>query len=179
MSSSRGVDENSVDPTRHLEIHHWRVENEDVTSEFFFVHRLLVMKDLDVRTSFFFLRQTAFSILVCMIPSISIVSPNKDAFSFSTLIDACGHEWQMALRTLGVQMPNLVSFCRWKQMGTSQGNKWKGLAVKNENFPVAPNFSWTDVSPLKKKCQDSQDGDGTWYFRIAIQLYTFLGGKTY
>ena len=62
MSSSRGVDENSVDPTRHLEIHHWRVENEDVTSEFFFVHRLLVMKnDLDVRTSF------------CLFPSTNCV----------------------------------------------------------------------------------------------------------
>lgn len=34
----------------------WKVENEGVlaTSEFFFVHRLLVMKDLDVRTSFCF-----------------------------------------------------------------------------------------------------------------------------
>ena len=119
MSSSRGVDENSVDPTRHLEIHHWRVENEGVlvTSEFFFVHRLLVMKDLDVRTSFCLFPLTNCVFHPCLHdPSISIVSPNKDAFSFSTLIDACGHEWQMALRTLGVQMPNLVSFSRWKQM---------------------------------------------------------------
>eukprot|EP00434_Breviolum_minutum_P038823 symbB.v1.2.034452.t1/scaffold4448.1/size41344/2 len=53
---------------------------------------------------------------------IQLIQP--DAFSFSTLIDACGHEWQMALRALGLQIPNLVS-CNAAITACALGIQWE------------------------------------------------------
>ena len=62
----------------------------------------------------------------------------EDAFSFSTLIDACGHEWQMALRTLGLQIPNLVSFEMdwWVDHRDTNGNGW-WLTMRTSPTPTS------------------------------------------